>query len=54
MYMNDSHEELQLLVKSYKFWFESDSIILEITNIIRPNAEGHRHHLVQGLTRQLH
>jgi len=21
MYMNDSHDELQLLVKSYNFWF---------------------------------
>jgi hypothetical protein len=33
-YMNDFHEELQLLVKSYYFWLQSDSIILEITNML--------------------
>ena len=28
MYMNDSHKELQLLLKSYNFWFSNNSIIL--------------------------
>jgi len=32
--MNDFHEELELLVKSYNFWLWNDSVIFEITNTV--------------------